>query len=59
MLHYWLAQERSHYPYARENVEYFEQLVRQMQAQAQRMAVAPVGAVPAPQTQNNVVEAVK
>lgn len=26
LLHYWQCQERAHYPYARENVEYFRQL---------------------------------
>ena len=26
LLHYWQCQERAHYPYARENVEYFRTL---------------------------------
>lgn len=34
LLHYWLAQERAHYPHARENVEYLETMVQQMQEQA-------------------------
>ena len=28
LLRYWQSQERAHYPFARENVEYFEQLVQ-------------------------------
>lgn len=27
LLHYWQCQERAHYPFARENVEYFQRLV--------------------------------
>ena len=27
LLRYWQSQERAHYPYARENVEYFKELV--------------------------------
>ena len=29
LLRYWESQERAHYPYARENVEYFKTLVEQ------------------------------
>ncbi len=35
LLHYWQAQERVHYPYARENVEYFEGLVKAEQEEQQ------------------------
>lgn len=28
LLRYWQTQERAHYPYARENVEYFEEMLR-------------------------------
>lgn len=31
LLRYWQAQERAHYPHARENVEYFETLLRDKQ----------------------------
>lgn len=34
MLRYWLNQERAHYPYARENVEYFKALIEQQQQMA-------------------------
>ena len=36
LLHYWQCQERVHYPYARENVEYFRRL-----AQAQPQSIPP------------------
>ena len=29
LLRYWQSQERAHYPFARENVEYFEELLRE------------------------------
>ena len=29
LLRYWQCQERAHYPYARENVEYFQSAVRE------------------------------
>lgn len=35
LLRYWQAQEKAHYPYATDNVEYFAMLVSQVQAQAQ------------------------
>ena len=28
LLHYWQAQEKAHYPHARENVEYFSDIVK-------------------------------
>ena len=31
LLRYWQSQERAHYPYARENVEYFKDIVESMQ----------------------------
>ncbi len=34
LLRYWQSQEREHYPHARENVEYFENMVQQQQAAA-------------------------
>lgn len=43
LLTYWRNMEKAHYPYARENVDYFESLVKQQQAQQQVMqAMAPV-----------------
>ena len=29
LLHYWLSQERAHYPYAKENVEYFRMRIKE------------------------------
>lgn len=32
LLRYWQSQERAHYPYARENVEYFEEMLAEKEA---------------------------
>lgn len=39
LLRYWMAQENAHYPYARENVEFFETQIRNMQAAQAQMLV--------------------
>ncbi len=36
LLRYWQSQERAHYPYARENVEYFKSVVENMQNSDER-----------------------
>ena len=41
LLHYWQCQERAHYPYARENVEYFQALTEKEQAPLPQDAPAP------------------
>lgn len=38
LLRYWQNQEREHYPHARENVEYFENMIQQRNAAAQAAA---------------------
>lgn len=46
MIRYWSAQERAHYPHARDNVEYFTDIYnRMMQAQAQAQALPQGGNV--------------
>ncbi len=37
LLRYWQNQERAHYPHARENVEYFEDVVNQRREEAQHV----------------------
>lgn len=37
LLHYWQCQERVHYPYARENAEYFRDLVERKEAELPRI----------------------
>ena len=52
LLRYWQAQEREHYPHARENVEYFTAMVQQMQqaqAQAAQQQAQAQAAVQQPQ----------
>lgn len=44
LLHYWLAQERAHYPHARENVEYFETMMTRMQEAQQQAQVQAIQA---------------
>jgi hypothetical protein len=46
LLRYWQMQERVHYPYAREMVEYMKDEVERMQAAMQQQAaqVMPAGA---------------
>ena len=39
LLHYWQCQERAHYPYARENVEYFRALAEKGDVYAQESTV--------------------
>jgi len=36
LLRYWQSQERAHYPYARENVEYFKLLFEEEKAKENR-----------------------
>lgn len=49
MVRYWSAQEKAHYPNARENVEYFQQLYQQMlkaQMQAQQAQMPQGNLIP-------------
>ena len=62
LLHYWQNQERVHYPFARENVEYFEGLVKQQQKEAEAKqqeeylsALSPPPA-PSPIGENSIYE---
>lgn len=53
LLRYWQMQEQAHYPHARENVEYFKELVERAQAASASMGAmqAGQGAAPMPMPQ--------
>ena len=36
LLHYWLSQERAHYPYAKENVEYFRARIKEQEEKGEQ-----------------------
>ena len=40
LLHYWLSQERAHYPYAKENVEYFRARIKEQEEKGEEYGEA-------------------
>lgn len=54
LLRYWQSQERSHYPFARENVEYFESVLRQGPQGMETPPSASAPTLPKPQERSDI-----